>query len=67
MMIVFLYGRIWTQSPLSGVIRKPIWWRINLLEPRIVLSLKESCIWVDEPPHFIIETLVNDVTMFDNQ
>jgi hypothetical protein len=34
---------------------------------RVVLSFKESCIWVDEPPHFIIETLVNDVTMFDNQ
>jgi hypothetical protein len=34
---------------------------------RVALSLKDSCIYVDEPPEFIIETLVNDVTMFENQ
>ena len=34
---------------------------------RLALALKELCIWVDKPSHFIIETLVNDVTMFDNQ
>lgn len=34
---------------------------------RVALSLKENCIWVDEAPGFILEALVNDVTMFDNQ
>jgi len=34
---------------------------------REAISLKLSCIWVDEPPSFILESLVNDVTMFANQ
>jgi hypothetical protein len=34
---------------------------------RIGLSLKDNCIWVDEPPSSILETMVNDVIMFDNQ
>jgi hypothetical protein len=28
---------------------------------RIGLSLKDNCIWVDEPPSSILETMVNDV------
>lgn len=34
---------------------------------RIALSLKNSCIWLDEPPTFILEHLVNDVTCLSNQ
>lgn len=34
---------------------------------RVGLSLKESCIWIDEPPQFITKFLVNNVTMFNNQ
>ena len=34
---------------------------------RLVLSLKEHCPWVDEPPSFIFQTPVNDVILFDNQ
>ena len=28
---------------------------------------KHACIWVDEPPSFILEALVNDVILFSNQ
>ncbi|XP_066391715.1 uncharacterized protein [Miscanthus floridulus] len=34
---------------------------------KVALSAKEICIWVDEPPDFIVESLVNDVILFDNQ
>jgi hypothetical protein len=34
---------------------------------RVALSLKNNCIWVDEPSSFILETMVNDVILFDNQ
>ena len=34
---------------------------------REAISSKLSCIWVDEPPSFILESLINDVTMFANQ
>jgi hypothetical protein len=64
MIIVFFYGGIWTQS-IERCDQEANMAAHNLA--RVVLSFKESCIWVDEPPHFIIETLVNDVTMFDNQ
>ena len=34
---------------------------------RVALALKDNCIWVNEPPSFIIEALVNDITLFSNQ
>ena len=34
---------------------------------KVALSAKEICIWVNEPPDFILESLVNDVILFDNQ
>jgi hypothetical protein len=31
---------------------------------RLAMASKLSCNWVDEPPSFILEALVNDVTLF---
>jgi len=33
----------------------------------LAVQSKHACIWVDEPPSFILEALVNDVTLFSNQ
>jgi hypothetical protein len=33
----------------------------------LAIQSKNYCIWVDEPPSFIIEAPVNDVTLFSNQ
>ena len=35
--------------------------------PRVAITSKSSCTWVDEPPSFILEALVNDVTIFEDQ
>ena len=34
---------------------------------RKVFSLKSSCTWVDDPPSFILNVLVNDVTTLSDQ
>jgi hypothetical protein len=34
---------------------------------RVALSLKDNCIWVDQPLNVLFETMVTDVIMFDNQ
>lgn len=34
---------------------------------RVAIAAKSSCIWVDEPSSFILETLVNDVTVLGDQ
>jgi ribonuclease HI len=34
---------------------------------RVAITSKSSCIWVDEPPSFILEALVNDVTVLGDQ
>ena len=31
---------------------------------RVVMESELNCIWVDEPPSFILEHLVNDVILF---
>jgi hypothetical protein len=33
----------------------------------LAIQSKNSCIWIDETLSFIIEALVNDVTLFSNQ
>jgi hypothetical protein len=33
---------------------------------RIALQKKLTCNWVDEPPRFLLRTLVNDVTILQN-
>jgi hypothetical protein len=33
----------------------------------LAVQSKHVCIWIDEAPSFILEALVNDVTLFENQ
>jgi len=33
----------------------------------LAIQSKHACIWVDEPPSFVLKALVNDVTLFSNQ
>ena len=33
----------------------------------LAIQSKHTCIWVDEPPSFVLKALVNDVTLFSNQ
>ena len=34
---------------------------------RVAIQSKLSCNWVDEPPSFILASLVNDVMLFEDQ
>jgi hypothetical protein len=34
---------------------------------RRCFTSEQSCIWVDEPPNFLLEYLMNDVTILMNQ
>ena len=57
-----LYGVVFKIYLLNIAVERQIKW-LNLA--RRALQYKYNCIWLDEPPNFILDLFINDVTILN--